>query len=115
MASHKVKISTAGTITRVARDNNGGFVAEEQGKWVPVANCSGAQKGHIGVALRVGLAASLYGNSALLVLDEPTDAMNETNSMQLAGSLMGLGGQCVMITHRPFEQLSANNVIQVGA
>jgi DNA repair exonuclease SbcCD ATPase subunit len=114
VASAKVAISTAGAIRRIARDENGGFVAEETGKWVPIANCSGAQKGHIGVAMRVGLSAALYGNTGLLILDEPTEAMNDQNALQLAGALMGIGGQCVMITHRPFEQLAAQNVIHVG-
>jgi DNA repair protein RAD50 len=114
VASAKVAISTAGAIRRIARDENGGFVAEENGKWVPIANCSGAQKGHIGVAMRVGLSAALYGNTGLLILDEPTEAMNDQNALQLAGTLMGIGGQCVMITHRPFEQLAAQNVIHVG-
>jgi len=114
VASAKVAISTAGAIRRIARDENGGFVAEEDGKWVPISNCSGAQKGHIGVAMRVGLSAALYGNTGLLILDEPTEAMNDQNALQLAGALMGIGGQCVMITHRPFEQLAAQNVIHVG-
>eukprot|EP01008_Symbiontida_sp_HLA12_P000104 NODE_10_length_2788_cov_2.736210_g9_i0.p1 GENE.NODE_10_length_2788_cov_2.736210_g9_i0~~NODE_10_length_2788_cov_2.736210_g9_i0.p1 ORF type:complete len:739 (-),score=197.38 NODE_10_length_2788_cov_2.736210_g9_i0:462-2678(-) len=114
VASAKVAISSAGAIRRIARDENGGFVAEETGKWVPIANCSGAQKGHIGVAMRVGLSAALYGNTGLLILDEPTEAMNDQNALQLAGALMGIGGQCVMITHRPFEQLAAQNVIHVG-
>lgn len=114
VASAKVAISSAGAIRRIARDESGGFVAEENGKWVPIANCSGAQKGHIGVAMRVGLSAALYGNTGLLILDEPTEAMNDQNALQLAGALMGIGGQCVMITHRPFEQLAAQNVIHVG-
>ena len=113
VASAKVAISTNGRINRLHRDEKGDFVAEEEGKWVPIANCSGAQKAHIGVAMRVGLSASLYGATGLLILDEPTDAMNDTNALNLAGSLMGLGGQCLMITHRSYEQLAAQNIITV--
>lgn len=113
IASHKVAISTAGKISRIHRDEKGDFVAEEEGKWVPIANCSGAQKAHIGVAMRVGLSSALYGNTGLLILDEPTADMNDTNALNLAGSLMGLGGQCLMITHRSYEQLAAQNVVAV--
>ena len=113
IASHKVTISTAGKISRIHRDEKGDFVAEEEGKWVPIANCSGAQKAHIGVAMRVGLSSALYGNTGLLILDEPTADMNDTNALNLAGSLMGLGGQCLMITHRSYEQLAAQNVVAV--
>lgn len=113
VASAKVAISTQGRITRLHRDEKGEFVAEEEGKWVPIANCSGAQKAFIGVAMRVGLSSCLYGTTGLLILDEPTDAMNDASALNLAGSLMGLGGQCLMITHRSYEQLAAQNVVQV--
>ena len=89
-------------------------MAEERGKLTPLANLSGAQKAFVGVSVRVGLSAALYGKTGLLILDEPSADMNAENSLQLAGALMGLGGQCLLITHRPFEQLAAQNLIQIG-
>lgn len=114
MASRTLATATGGDLTRVLRDDKGQFIAEEGGKFVPVANCSGAQKGFIGVALRVGLSSALYGNTGLLILDEPTADMNDARALQLSGALMGLSGQCITITHRQFEQLAAQNVIQVN-
>lgn len=114
LASKTLSTATQGVLTRVLRDESGNFLADERGKLTPLANLSGAQKAFVGVSVRVGLSAALYGKTGLLILDEPSADMNAENSMQLAGALMGLGGQCLLITHRPFEQLAAQNLIEIG-
>lgn len=114
LASKTLATSTQGVLSRVLRDESGNFMAEERGKLTPLANLSGAQKAFVGVSVRVGLSAALYGKTGLLILDEPSADMNAENSLQLAGALMGLGGQCLLITHRPFEQLAAQNLIEIG-
>lgn len=115
LASSKCALSSNNVITKLGRTDAGDFVFTENGKETPIAGASGAQKGHIGVAVRVGLSAALYGNAGTLILDEPTESMSEKQSQQLAGALMGLSGQCLLVTHRPLEQLAAQNVIRVGA
>jgi DNA repair exonuclease SbcCD ATPase subunit len=113
VASGKVSVATNCEITKIHRTEEGDFVAEERGKWVPIANCSGAQKSFIGVSLRIGLSSALYGNAGVIILDEPTESMSDKNALQLAGSLMGMSNQCLMITHRTDERLAAQNVIEV--
>lgn len=115
VASHHLKVSTGGVITRISRNSDGDFQYEDEGKWTPIEAASGAQKGFLGVALRIGLSSALYGNTGLLILDEPTEAMSEVNAQALAGSLMGQTGQCLLVTHRNLERVSSQNVIEIGS
>ena len=115
VASQHLKVSTGGVITRISRNSDGDFQYEDEGKWTPIEAASGAQKGFLGVALRIGLSSALYGNTGLLILDEPTEAMSEVNAQALAGSLMGQTGQCLLVTHRNLERVSSQNVIEIGS
>ncbi len=118
VASSKLSQATKGLddpITRVGRSESGTFVAEVANKWTPFANLSGAQKGFVGVSLRIGLALALKGGTPLLMLDEPSESMSDSNAQRLSAMLMGLSGQCVLVTHRVLEQITAQSVIEVGA
>jgi ATP-binding cassette subfamily C exporter for protease/lipase len=67
------------------------------------AGLSGGQK------QRIGLARAMYGDPALLVLDEPNSNLDEAGEQALLNAVMELrkrGKTIVMITHRP-------NVVQV--
>lgn len=106
--------TTQGWISAVGRNPNGDFTFTENGIVAPVySEASGAQKEFIGVALRIGLGMSLKGDHAMLMLDEPTAGMTETNADVLATGLLGVSGQKIVITHRQSEKLTASNVIRL--
>lgn len=111
-ASKQVNNASRGSITRLAYDE-GEFFFEEESIMAPVTSASGAQKAHIGVALRVGLSRALYGSDALLIFDEPTEAMSEDNAASLTASLAGAATQCLVITHREQDQDLASGVIEL--
>jgi len=112
VASGFLMRATNGVVTALTKSDKEGFMFCEEGVYAPVASASGAQKGFIGVAVRIGLAKSLRGSSEVLVLDEPTESMREDNALRLSGSLLGQG-QILMVTHRESDKVSASNVIEV--
>lgn len=112
-ASKQVRTSTDGEISSVFY-RDGDFLYIEDGIEIPTTEASGAQKAHIGVALRIGLSRVLYGSDALLILDEPTESMREEKAVNLVASLAGSAKQTLLITHREQDQSLANNVISIG-
>ena len=104
---------TPKTIDTVAR-KDGAFSFSENGVMQPISGASGAQRAFIGVGIRLGMSIALRGTHSLLVLDEPTSDMSDENANALAGALLCLPGQVLMVTHRAHEQLSANTVIDMG-
>lgn len=113
-SSKQVAMASKGMISRLVYDD-GDFLFEEEGILAPVASASGAQKAHIGVALRIGLSRALYGSDALIIFDEPTESMSEHHAAGLSASLAGAAQQCLLITHREQDQDLAANVIEVAA
>lgn len=113
-ASKQVSMASKGMISRLVYDD-GDFLFEEDGVLAPVASASGAQKAHIGVALRIGLSRALYGSDALIIFDEPTESMSEHHAAGLSASLAGAAQQCLLITHREQDQDLAANVVEVAA
>lgn len=113
-ASKQVAMASKSMITRLVYDD-GDFLFEEEGVLAPVTSASGAQKAHIGVALRIGLSRALYGSSALIIFDEPTESMSEHHASGLSASLAGAASQCLLITHREQDQDLAANVVEVAA
>ena len=112
-ASKQVSVASRGMVSRLAF-KDGDFFFEEDGILAPVASASGAQKAHIGVAVRIGLSRALYGKNALLIFDEPTESMREHHAMGLSSSLTGVASQCLLITHREQDQDLASNVVEVA-
>lgn len=112
IASDFLNQATAGTITALIKSDKKGFMFCENGTYAPIKAASGAQKGFIGVAVRIALAKSLRSSCPILVLDEPTESMREENALRLSGALLGQG-QVIMVTHRESDKLSASNVIQL--
>lgn len=113
VASKQVRLASQGAIQSLSYQD-GEFVFEEEGMLAPVGCASGAQKAHIGVALRIGLSRALYGSDALLIFDEPTESMREHNATGLSASLAGAGSQVLLITHREQDQDLAHNIIEVS-
>ena len=104
--------SSNNVITSLMKSDKDGFMFCEEGVFAPVASASGAQRGFIGVAVRLALAQSLRGSCALVVLDEPTESMREENALRLSGALLGQG-QVIMVTHRESDKGVATNVIEL--
>lgn len=112
-ASKQVNLASRGMVSRLAF-KDGDFFFEEEGVLAPVSSASGAQKAHIGVAVRIGLSRALYGKDALLIFDEPTESMREHHAIGLSSSLAGAASQCLLITHREQDQDLASNVVDVS-
>jgi exonuclease SbcC len=112
-ASKQVALASRDMISRLVF-KDGDFFFEEDGILAPVSSASGAQKAHIGVAVRIGLSRALYGKNALIIFDEPTESMREHHAIGLSSSLAGAASQCLLITHREQDQDLASNVLEVA-
>jgi len=110
LASAFVAEATEGAISAIIKKD--GFEFCEDGTYVPVEEASGAQRGFIGVAMRVALAESIRVGLPTIILDEPSAAMREENAAQLAGGLLGKE-QILMITHRESDQVSGSSIIEL--
>lgn len=113
VASKHVSMASKGMITKITYDA-GEFQFEEDGVMAPITSASGAQKAFVGTSVRIGLARALYGSDSLLIFDEPTESMSESNASGLAASLVGAAHQILLITHRDQDQGLAANIITVG-
>ena len=111
-ASDFLSEASNGWLTGV-RVEDGKFLFQESGAWVPTAEASGAQESFVGVALRVGISRTLYSRGFYLVFDEPTDGMTEDRARSLIASLSGTAGQVFVITHRETDQALADNIVEV--
>jgi DNA repair exonuclease SbcCD ATPase subunit len=111
-ASRQVATSSSGLIQRIDY-RDGDFLFTEDGIEAPVTSASGAQKAHIGVAIRIGLSRALYGSDSLLIFDEPTESMSERHAVGLSSSLAGSAKQVLLITHREQDQALATNIIEL--
>lgn len=113
VASAQVKSATGGEIESIDF-HEGTFYYEEGGNKPPVAAASGAQRAFIGSAIRVGLGRALYGDSSLLMFDEPTESMSERNAAGVVGSLATAAKQVLLITHKESDQELSSNVISLS-
>ena len=112
IASSFLMQATNGRITSLMKSDKEGFMFCEEGVFAPIASASGAQRGFIGVSVRLALAKSLRSSCPIVVLDEPTESMSEENAMRLSGSLLG-HGQVIMVTHRESDKGTASNVVEL--
>ncbi|RLA38663.1 MAG: hypothetical protein DRR06_20370, partial [Gammaproteobacteria bacterium] len=111
-ASGFLSQATDKQITALSRSDKDGFMFCEEGVYAPVSAASGAQRGFIGVSIRLALAQSLRSSCDLVVLDEPTESMSEENALRLSGTLLSQG-QIITITHRLSDSYTASNIIQL--
>lgn len=112
-ASTIVSNSSNNLVSSIEYENGEVFFVQDSIKQ-PISNASGAQKAHIGTALRVAMCSTLYSNSSMLIFDEPTESMSEFQASLLVANLANLGRQVIIITHRDKDQALANNIIQLG-
>ena len=112
-ASRQVAISSGNLITSIEYIDGEVFFTED-GITQPITSASGAQKAHIGTAIRIALCSVLYSTKSLVIFDEPTESMSEKHALMLVSSLANLGRQCILITHRDKDQSLANHLIQIG-
>jgi len=110
-ASKHVAYATQGDISEIGY--NDGFTYIECCYVNAVTSASGAQKAFIGTALRIALSKVLYGDSSLLILDEPTESMSEKSASNLCASLVNCAQQILLITHREKDQSLADNVVSL--
>jgi ATP-binding cassette, subfamily C, bacterial exporter for protease/lipase len=67
---------------------------------------------------RLGLARAMYGNPAILVLDEPNanlDDAGERSLLQAVGELKAAGKTVILITHRPSVLSAADLIVLMQA
>ena len=113
-ASFVADTCTSGEISRIARTPDGEFEYYENGNVFPIDAASGAQSSILGLGVQLALAEVLPCQLGTLMLDEPTADMSPEVSMALATLLSQNGSQVVMITHRDFDGLAADNSIAIG-
>jgi ABC-type uncharacterized transport system ATPase subunit len=76
----------------------------------------GCQLEMLGVAMRLALSNVFYEDDVgFMMLDEASSQMSDDNAINLASMLASTGKQILYVTHRKTEQLSAGNVITLGA
>lgn len=112
VASAYVLAATSGAITSIRYEDNT-FKYEEDGLMPTVASASGAQLAFMGISIRIGLSRVLYGDNSLLLFDEPTESMSESNAAAVVSTLATSAKQVVVITHKSTDQELAKNVITV--
>jgi len=106
-------ISGSTGIEAILKSDKHGFEYEEGGRISPCTAASGAQRGFMGVAIRLSMSRVLKIGMPTMILDEPTESMSEGNAEVLAGSLLG-NSQVLLITHRKSESLMGANLIEIG-
>jgi DNA repair exonuclease SbcCD ATPase subunit len=102
---------TDGLIRNLMRDDDGGFTVEEGEHKVPVNELSGGRQSVVGLALRVALGRTFFGEGSFILLDEPTSDCSENLAASVAGMLQGLGTQVIVVSHRQGDTVNATNVI----
>jgi exonuclease SbcC len=102
---------TSGLLSNLIRDDAGDFLVTEGYITVPVSELSGGRQSIIGLALRVALVQTFYGEHGFILLDEVASDLTEENSAAVAGFLAGLNTQVVSVTHRQGEAVNATNII----
>jgi exonuclease SbcC len=104
-------------IDRVLIDDKGKFMFESGGNVFYVqGGAGGCQLEMLGVAMRLALSNVFYEDDVgFMMLDEASSQMSDDNAINLASMLASTGKQILYVTHRKTEQLSAGNVITLGA
>jgi DNA repair exonuclease SbcCD ATPase subunit len=115
-ASHLISTTTDGLpdgrLTQVFREEGELFVVED-GYKMAVSELSGFQRSLVGLAIRIAMSRTFYGEDHFLLLDEPTSDANDESAARIAGMLQGLGSQVIYVTHREGDAMNAGTVISL--
>lgn len=112
-ASALISNTTSGRLTELSRSKDGEFYIREEGRAVPVSDSSGAQRSIIGLALRIAMTKTFYGNGLFLLLDEPTADARDNTAAAVAGMLQSLNMQVISVTHRTGDAVNAGQIIEL--
>lgn len=103
---------TAGEIEGVSRETDGGgFLYREQGEDFVVEAASGAQRGIMGLGIQMALSQLLPCGLKSVLLDEPTDSLDDSKALTLSAILASSDEQVIMISHRELDSSVAANTI----
>lgn len=108
-----IREATSGSTTGLRRSDNGEFLYQENGSWMPVELASGMQEAILGTGLKIALGASLGSACDFLLFDEVSAAGQDENSLLMTGLLKGVGSQVILISHRAGDAVVADNVIEI--
>jgi DNA repair exonuclease SbcCD ATPase subunit len=99
-ASWLLESVSSGRLKNLKRSSSGDFTVQEAEREVPVTELSGAQRSMTGLALRLAMTQTFYGQGLPILLDEVTADMTDDNAAAVAGMLQGLGMQVITVSHR---------------
>lgn len=102
---------TGGLLSDLTRGDDGEFFITEGEHTVPVSELSGGRQSIVGLALRIALGQTFFGDNSFILLDEVGADLSEANAAAVAGFLSGLGTQVISVSHRQGDSVNAVNVI----
>jgi ABC-type multidrug transport system fused ATPase/permease subunit len=104
-----IDISRVQEIVKVLNlgDLNANLNANEEKKFLTPNFVSGGER------QRIALARAMYRDSELIVLDEPTSAIDNLNEQRIIDYIMKLGKSIIMVTHNIDIAKRFNRVVEI--
>lgn len=112
-ASSLIHNTTDGRLSELTRADSGDFSIKEDGRVVPIAESSGAQRSIVGLALRIALSKIFYGDNLLLLLDEATSDASDETAAAISGMLNSLNFKIISVSHRQGDTVNAGNIVEL--
>jgi DNA repair exonuclease SbcCD ATPase subunit len=112
-ASSLIGLATQGVLTGLSRSEKGQFWILENGRAIPVAECSGAQASVVGLGIRIAMSKVFYGNGLCLLLDEVTSDCTEETAAAVAGMLQSTKMQIISVSHRAGDAINSAEIIEI--
>lgn len=109
-----VSSATGGGITALSRTQDGDFVYEEAGRWMPIALASGLQEDILGTGLKLALSAAIGGPADVALFDEVSAAGSDDNALLMTSLLRDTCPQTILISHRQADAAVADHVIELA-
>jgi ABC-type multidrug transport system fused ATPase/permease subunit len=111
MATKRIDLNRVQEIIKLLNleDLNANLNANEEKKILSPNNVSGGER------QRIALARAMYRDSELIVLDEPTSAIDELNEKRIIDYLMKLEKSIIMVTHNIEIAKRFNKVVEIDS